>query len=348
MRHHFSWVIIKVMSKILLIGTGGTIASRPTDDGLAPSLSIGELLSKVPEISRLCEAQCLQAFNMDSTNVRPEHWLKIASIIHDNYDSYDGFVITHGTDTMAYTAAGLSYLIQNSPKPIVITGSQVSVAQDDSDARRNLIDAFLCASDSQSHGVLIVFSGSVILGTRARKNYTKRFAAFASANYPEIGRIQSGKIFWFIPQQYTEPVSFNSKLDSNVALVKLFPGISEDVINYMTDRHDGLVVECFGVGGLPEYYEFASHIKKSARKGTLIVMTTQVPNDGSDLTLYKVGHNLMNETNILEARDMTSEAALAKLMWILGTTKDPNEARRLFYKPIGHDLISTGAEGSDV
>ena len=327
------------MRKILLIGTGGTIASRPTDDGLAPSLTIAELLAKVPEISDLCIPQCIQAFNMDSTNIRPEHWLKIASIIRENYDSYDGFVITHGTDTMAYTAAGLSYLIQNSSKPIVITGAQVSVAQDDSDARRNLIDAFICASDSLSRGVLIVFSGSVILGTRARKNYTKRFAAFASANFPEIARIQSNRIFWFIPQETEGSVRFYDKINPNVALVKLFPGIAEDVINYMTDRHDGLVVECFGVGGLPEYYEFYSHIRKSAEKGTLIVMTTQVPNDGSDLTLYKVGHNLVNEPNVLEARDMTSEAALAKLMWILGQTKDLSEAKKLFYTPIEHDLI---------
>ena len=327
------------MRKILLIGTGGTIASRPTDDGLAPSLTIAELLAKVPEISKLCIPACIQAFNMDSTNIRPEHWLKIASIIRENYDSYDGFVITHGTDTMAYTAAGLSYLIQNSAKPIVITGAQVSVAQDDSDARRNLIDAFICASDARSRGVLIVFSGSVILGTRARKNYTKRFAAFASANFPEIARIQSNRIFWFIPQETEDSVKFYDRINSNVALVKLFPGIAEDVINYMTDRHDGLVVECFGVGGLPEYYEFYSHIRKSAEKGTLIVMTTQVPNDGSDLTLYKVGHNLVNEPNVLEARDMTSEAALAKLMWILGQTKDLSEAKKLFYTPIEHDLI---------
>lgn len=331
--------IINHMRKILLIGTGGTIASRPTDDGLAPSLTIAELLARVPEISDLCIPACIQAFNMDSTNIRPEHWLKIASIIRENYDSYDGFVITHGTDTMAYTAAGLSYLIQNSPKPIIITGAQVSVAQDDSDARRNLIDAFICASDSRSQGVLIVFSGSVILGTRARKNYTKRFAAFASANFPEIARIQSNRIFWFIPQENKGGVRFYDSINSNVALVKLFPGIAEDVINYMTDRHDGLVVECFGVGGLPEYYEFYSHIRASAEKGTLIVMTTQVPNDGSDLTLYKVGHNLVNEPNVLEARDMTSEAALAKLMWILGRTKDLCEAKKLFYTPIEYDLI---------
>ena len=327
------------MRRILLIGTGGTIASRQTDDGLAPSLSISELLEKVPEIADLCVPECLQLFNMDSTNIRPEHWLEIARTIRENYSRYDGFVITHGTDTMAYTAAGLSYLIQDSPKPIVITGAQISVAQGDSDARRNMIDSFLCASDSRSHGVLIVFSGSVILGTRARKNYTKRFAAFASANYPEVARIQSGHVFWFVTQEPEGDVVFSDSLCSNVGLIKLFPGITEDVITFMTDHYDGLVVECFGVGGLPEYYEFYSHIRRSAEKGTLIVMTTQVPNDGSDLTLYKVGHKLTQEPNVLEARDMTSEAALAKLMWILGRTRDVREAKRLFYTPVAHDMI---------
>ncbi|MBQ3728808.1 MAG: asparaginase [Spirochaetales bacterium] len=327
------------MRRILLIGTGGTIASRQTDDGLAPSLSISELLEKVPEIAELCVPECLQLFNMDSTNIRPEHWLEIARTIRENYSRYDGFVITHGTDTMAYTAAGLSYLIQDSPKPIVITGAQISVAQGDSDARRNMIDAFLCASDSRSHGVLIVFSGSVILGTRARKNYTKRFAAFASANYPEVARIQSGHVFWFVTQEPERDVVFSDSLCPNVGLIKLFPGITEDVITFMTDHYDGLVVECFGVGGLPEYYEFYSHIRRSAQKGTLIVMTTQVPNDGSDLTLYKVGHKLTQEPNVLEARDMTSEAALAKLMWILGRTRDVQEAKRLFYTPVAHDMI---------
>ena len=327
------------MRRILLIGTGGTIASRQTDDGLAPSLSISELLEKVPEIADLCVPECLQLFNMDSTNIRPEHWLEIARTIRENYSRYDGFVITHGTDTMAYTAAGLSYLIQDSPKPIVITGAQISVAQGDSDARRNMIDSFLCASDSRSHGVLIVFSGSVILGTRARKNYTKRFAAFASANYPEVARIQSGHVFWFVTQEPEGDVVFSDSLCPNVGLIKLFPGITEDVITFMTDHYDGLVVECFGVGGLPEYYEFYSHIRRSAQKGTLIVMTTQVPNDGSDLTLYKVGHKLTQEPNVLEARDMTSEAALAKLMWILGRTRDVKEAKRLFYTPVAHDMI---------
>lgn len=327
------------MKRILLIGTGGTIVSRPTDDGLAPSISVGELLEKIPEIAGICRPGCLQLFNMDSTNIGPSHWMEIARTVREHYDEYDGFVIAHGTDTMAYTAAGLSYLIQDSTKSIVITGAQISVAQDDSDARRNMIDAFLCAADNGSHGVLVVFSGSVILGTRARKNYTKRFAAFASANYPEVARIQSGKVIWFIPQVPSSGVRFYDNLNTNVGLVRLFPGMTEDVITFMTDRFDGLVVESFGVGGLPEYYEFYSHIRRAGEKGTLIIMTTQVPNEGSDLELYKVGHRLMQEPNVLEARDMTSEAALAKLMWVLGQTRDISTARELFCTPVANDMM---------
>ena len=313
--------------------------SRPTDDGLAPSLSVGELLEKIPEIAGICRPECIQLFNMDSTNIGPSHWMEIARTVREHYSEYDGFVIAHGTDTMAYTAAGLSYLIQDSEKSIVITGAQISVAQDDSDARRNMIDAFLCAADRESHGVLVVFSGSVILGTRARKNYTKRFAAFTSTNYPEVARIQSGKVIWFIPQVPSAGVRFYDNLDTNVGLVRLFPGMTEDVITFMTDRFNGLVVESFGVGGLPEYYEFYTQIRRAGEKGTLIIMTTQVPNEGSDLELYKVGHRLMQEPNVLEARDMTSEAALAKLMWVLGQTRDLSTARELFCTPVANDTI---------
>ncbi len=327
------------MKRILLIGTGGTIASRPTDSGLSPSLTIAELLEKVPEISGICSVNCIQAFNMDSTNIRPEQWLQMARLVRDNYESYDGFVITHGTDTMAYTAAGLGYLIQNSPKPIVLTGSQVSVAEGDSDAHRNLLDAFLCAADGNSHGVLLVFSGSVILGCRARKNYTKRFAAFVSANYPEVARIQSNEVYWFVPQVPEGKLAFYDSLCTNVGLVKLFPGMTEGLISYMLDNYDALVIECFGVGGLPEYYEFYSHICEATKKGKLIVMTTQVPNDGSDLGVYRVGKRLKQVPNVLEARDMTSEACLAKLMWILAQTSDPECARRLFDTPVGHDMV---------
>ena len=166
------------MKKILMITTGGTIASRHTDSGLAPMIRAGEMLDYVPEIREFCIPDTLELLNVDSTNITPEHWLKLAAAIEENYDRYDGFVICHGTDTMAYTAAILSYLIQDSPKPIVITGSQRPIDLINTDAKSNLAGSFLYASSCQSCGVQIVFDGEVILGTRAKKINSKSYHAF--------------------------------------------------------------------------------------------------------------------------------------------------------------------------
>ncbi len=327
------------MKKILLIGTGGTIASRPSSDGLYPSLTSNDLVETVPEVFRFCTVECIQILNLDSTNIRPDDWLTIASSIKENYLKYDAFVVTHGTDTMAYTAAGLSYLIQDSMKPIVLTGAQIPISEENSDAGRHLIDAFLCAVDDRSHGVMIVFSGSVIVGTRARKNYTQQFAAFKSMNYPEVAKVQSGKVIWYIPQLPSRPVKFYESLDSNVGLLKLVPGMDEKVLRFILDHYDGVIVESFGVGGLPEYSDFYAVIQEAVDKGKLIVMTTQVAYDGSHLDVYQVGHRIKSQLKVLEAYDMTSEAAVAKTMWILGQTKDYAEAEKLFYRPVSNDMM---------
>ena len=150
------------MKKVLMLGTGGTIASGMTQSGLIPVLSTQELVEKVPEISDLCEVTCRQLFSIDSTNITPAHWLTIAEAIRESYDAFDGFVIAHGTDTMAYTAAALSYLIQGSPKPIILTGAQKPILFENTDSKTNLTDAFRCAV-SDLCGVMIVFNGRVIL-----------------------------------------------------------------------------------------------------------------------------------------------------------------------------------------
>ena len=152
------------MKKILLIGTGGTIASEVTQNGLAPELTTEQLLAHIPAISGICEVECIQLLSLDSTNITPEHWLMMAQCIRKNYHAYDGFVLTHGTDTMAYTAAALSYLIQGSPKPIILTGAQKPIGFDSTDSKINLLDAFRCASEDMP-GVSIVFNNQVILGT---------------------------------------------------------------------------------------------------------------------------------------------------------------------------------------
>ena len=163
------------MKKILMLGTGGTIASEITESGLSPQLTTEQIMHYCPDISDFCSVDCLQLCNLDSTNIAPEHWQRMADSIRKEYNHYDGFVLTHGTDTMAYTAAALSYLIQYSKKPIVLTGSQKPINLEITDSKTNLVDAFHYAANEDAHGVSIVFNGRVILGTRARKTHSKSF-----------------------------------------------------------------------------------------------------------------------------------------------------------------------------
>ena len=239
---------------------------------------------------------------------------------------------------MAYTAAALSYLIQASPKPIVLTGAQKPIWFDGTDSKRNLTDAFIYACRGCG-GVQIVFNGKVILGTRARKTYSKSFKAFSSVNYPTLAVLQDEKLLQYISCEASEKPKFYDKLNPNVGLLKLVPGTHSDVVRFMTERHDGLIIESFGVGGLPEYYDFYGIVRSAVEKGKVIVMTTQVPNEGSDLTVYHVGGHLKSTVRLLEAYDMTPEAALAKLMWIMGETNDYAEIERLFYTPVARDIL---------
>lgn len=329
------------MKHILMIGTGGTIASNSTTKGLAPQLSSDELLDYIPNISEICEVSTIQVCNIDSTNISPDIWITLTNTIADNYDRYDGFVITHGTDTMAYTAAALSYMIQNSAKPIVITGSQVPIHMDSTDSKRNLYDSFLYASWDMACGVQIVFNGYVILGTRARKTRTKSFHAFSSINYPYIATIHYDHILQYIYFDYKTRPQIYDKLNPRVGLYKLVPSMEDDVLAYMLEKYDAVVIESYGVGGIPSLskYKYFDIIQESINKGKTIVMTTQVPNEGSDLNVYKVGNALKNKLRIIEAYDMTLEAVVCKLMWILGQTSNPDEIRKLFYTTISNDIL---------
>lgn len=195
------------MKRVLMIGTGGTIASEMTGAGLVPELTTDQFLKYVPAVRELCDVTCRQVCNIDSTNMSPAYWLEIARAIREAYSSFDGFVVCHGTDTMAYTAAALSYLVQQGPKPIVLTGSQKPINMDITDSKTNLLDGFVCACDGRIPGVQIVFGGAVILGTRARKTYSKSFGAFSSINYPVLGVVQDNCLVPYIrPQAQAEPV----------------------------------------------------------------------------------------------------------------------------------------------
>lgn len=327
--------------RILLIGTGGTIASEMGDNGLEPELTSRQLLRYVPDISGICEVDCTQLFSLDSTNIRPEHWLRIAGSIQQCYEKYDGFVISHGTDTMAYTSAGLSYLIQNSRKPIVLTGAQKPIGYDTTDSKQNLRDAFTVAASGMS-GVLLVFNGKIIMGTRARKTRSKSFEAFSSINYPIVGMVQDGRLIQYIRPENSAPTRFYHELDARVALLKLTPGIECGVLEYLLERSSAVIIESFGVGGLPVYEtgSFYDTIKKGLDDGRTVVLTTQVENEGSDLSVYHVGNSIKQNLSILEAYDMTTEAVTAKLMWILSQTTGREEVARLFYTPVACDILS--------
>ena len=333
------------MKHILMIGTGGTIASEMSPDGLTPEISSEQLLAAVPRIGELCEVDCLQLYSLDSTSLCPAHWQGLARAIRERYDDYDGFVVSHGTDTMAYTAAALSYLIQGSPKPIVLTGAQKPIWFDGTDSKRNLTDAFLYACRGCG-GVQIVFNGKVILGTRARKTFSKSFQAFSSVNFPDLAVLQDERLLQYIRCESLERPVFYDRLDPHVGLLKLIPGGEDELAAFMLERYDGLIIESFGVGGLPDYEggRLDAILRGAVARGKIVVMTTQVPNEGSDLTVYHVGGRLKSSMNLLEAYDMTTEAAVAKLMWILGQTRGFAEAERLFYTPVARDILRPTAE----
>jgi len=329
--------------KILLIATGGTIACKKSRSGLAPAMTIDEILSYVPQVKALCDVDTMQLINIDSTNITPQHWLKIAATVKDNYERYDGFVILHGTDTMAYTAAILSYLIQNNKKPIVLTGAQKPVDMDVTDAKTNLYDSFLYCTYDGAQGVQIVFDGKVIEGTRAKKTHSKSYNAFSSINYPYLAIIQDGKIMRYPKKDVKGAVRFYDALDTKVGLIKLIPGSDAKALDYCFANNDAVIIESFGTGGIPDGDDFGFYdvIEKWSKKGKILVSCTQVENEGSDMTVYKVGRNVKEKYGFLECYDMTLEATVAKLMWILGFEKNRKKVKKLFYKTVNNDILYT-------
>ncbi len=330
------------MKKILMIGTGGTIASKQTEAGLTPGLTAEDVLSYIPAVKKVCQVETSQILNLDSTNITPAHWRIIAQAIEDNYDNYDGFVVCHGTDTLAYTAAALSYMIQNSPKPIVVTGAQKPISRDVTDAKTNLLDSFIYAADDASQNVNIVFDGKVICGTRAKKERAKSYNAFSSINFPYLAVIQDGEIVRYIPESPAKGIPvFYKDMSDKVCLLKLIPGMKADVLSYMFEHYDVLVIESFGVGGIPETLmdTFYEEMEKWRNMDKLAVMTTQVANEGSNMTVYEVGRVAKQDFHMIEAYDMTLEATITKLMWLKGMNYSNKRLREAFYTEINRDIL---------
>lgn len=326
------------MKKILILSTGGTIASVEGADGLAPELSVKDLMSHLPELPDGIEIEGTVLLNLDSTNMQPEHWITIAEAIESYDDDYDGFVITHGTDTLGYTSAALSYMLQNLSKPVILTGSQVPINFEENDAEQNMTDALRLACE-EIGGVFVVFDGRVIQGTRAVKMRTKSYDAFESINYPYIAFIDQGNIIYNEkPEPSKEPLRSMTKLDSDIFLMKLFPGTKPDLFDYVKNNYRGVIIESFGSGGLPfTGQNLLDKVVELTEAGLAVVITTQCLEEGANLDVYAVGRKAAQHP-IIVAKDMNTEAIVAKLMWTLGQTQDAAEVKKMMETPIAGDL----------
>ncbi len=338
------------MKKLLMITTGGTIASASTENGLVPTFNADELLQLMPEISQIAEIDTFSLMSVDSSNMNPTLISRIAETVYASYDTFDGFVITHGTDTMAYTAAALVYMLQNLGKPVVLTGSQVVVGALFSDTRRNLSDAFMFALDGVP-GVFIAFDGTIINGARGTKFKSKSPDAFASINFPIIAEMKQGKVKYsslmyhgpyskIYETDKSRPLILNTRYSDAVALIKLYPGIRSDIFDYVKERIKGVVIESFGVGGVPNRDpDVSKSIEEMLACGIAVVVTTQCVEDGTALGVYEVGK--FDLDLIINAGDMNTEAIMMKLMCALGNYDEPQEIKRYMETPVMGD-ITTG------
>lgn len=322
------------MKKLLLITTGGTIASTPSDDGLRPSAKgtgLLELLGPVPY-----DVSVLDLLTLDSSNIQPEEWQMIARAIFDKRRQYDGIVVTHGTDTMAYTASMLSFMLQNIDLPVVLTGSQLPIFHPLSDAPDNLRTAFAMAA-SNVCGVFIAFDRKVLLGCRSVKIRTTDFDAFDSVNLPPVARISSDglSINTALLPSISGASSLQDQVDNRVTLIKLIPGLDPRILEAIAGLGcRGLVLEAFGSGGLAFIRrDLVSALERVVERGISVVVCSQCLYERSDMTTYEVGRRAL-EKGVIPGADMTTEAAVTKLMWALANTGTSQEVAALFAKSL--------------
>lgn len=305
--------------KICLIATGGTIASVETPEGMKPLLDGKELLAKVPELESLGVIDIVELMQLDSTNIQPKDWIQMAQAIEERYADYDGFIITHGTDTMAHSAAALYYMLENLQKPVIFTGSQLSLVEEGSDAPANLLLAMYGAVSSVP-GVYLAFHNKLMQGNAAKKLCTENFDGFYSINVPDVAVLEDGKIKWNISSDFIEPekeFKINTAIDTHVAVFEVFPGFNTDIIRMAVDSGcKGIVLKGYGAGNVPSEESgnsFLPAIDYAVEKGVKVVLTTQCIYDGTDLERYEVGASALRH-GVISGGDLTVEAILAKLM----------------------------------
>ena len=332
------------LKSILLLATGGTIASGEAvkGTGLNPQLTSQDILGYINEHAPGYSVSYEDLFSLDSSNIQPEEWQAIAQKVYDNIDKYDGIVITHGTDTMAYSAAALSFMLRNVKKSVVITGSQLPISNPTTDAKTNLYTA-IAAVENDITGVTVAFNRKIINGTRAVKVSTMGFDAFESVNCPYMGQIFADGMR--IKQNRTidfdgsEETKLYKDLCTDVFLLKLVPGTKPELFDAIADMgYKGIVIEAFGSGGI--HYlnrDLLEKIKTLIARGIVVVVCSQCLYEKSDLSIYQVGRQIMDK-GVISGLDMTTEAIVTKLMWALGQAKTSEGVKEIFAENIAGEV----------
>ena len=319
------------MKHILLLSTGGTIASRPGADGLEPGLSGEELIASLGDLKGRFDVQVRQIMNLDSSNIQAEEWQLMARCVYESIPGYDGIIITHGTDTMAYTASMLSFMLQGLRKPVVLTGSQIPMENMLTDARNNLFCA-LAAVEAGISGVSVAFNRHIIRGCRAVKVRTMGFDAFESVNAQYLGEIFADGLRVYPPTFIPDgELVLRDRVSTDVLLLKLIPNTNPKLFDLLPQiGYRGVVLETFGAGGLHFHHRnLLEKMRMLHQRGIVVAACSQCLYEPSNFTIYEVGRRLL-ETGVIPAGDMTTEAAVTKLMWALGQTEDPAQVRELF------------------
>ena len=324
-----------MMKHLTLLATGGTIASAPGEHGLSPALTAEDILKRCPIEN--CVGK--DVFHLDSSNIQPEEWQQLAAAVREALQTSDGAIITHGTDTMAYTASALTFMLPGLTIPVVFTGSQVPLQDPLSDGPDNMRTAFAMAA-SGCGGVFVAFDRRIMRGCRAVKVRATGFSAFESINARYIGQVSGHglEIRREMLPVVSGPLELKQELSPDVFLLKLTPGMNPAIFDALVKMGvRGIVIEAFGLGGVNVLGEGLEGIEKAVAAGVSVVVTTQCLYDSADLGVYQVGVKLM-ELGVIQGRDMTSEAAVSKLMWALGQGMSPDEIKVFFARSVAGEI----------